>query len=97
MARIADPLLLWNSLGFSQGEEFFCHQPRRPPLVRGDARVQVRVLWLEAHLALALLAWLLHTFLPTAVTERPGVAKQVIHGLGYGAIPSGRTVTNAWP
>jgi hypothetical protein len=61
MGGIADPIPRGNSLGFSQLEQFFGHQPRRPPLVGRDASVEVAVLWLEAYLALASLgAWLSH-------------------------------------
>src|SRR6187549_798340 len=56
MGGIADPVPRGNSLGFSQLEQFFGHQPRWPPLVGRNASVEVAVLWLEAYLALASLA-----------------------------------------
>jgi hypothetical protein len=91
MRGIADPVPRGNSLGFSQLEQFFGHQPRWPPLVGRNASVEVAVLWLEAYLALASLAGsLCHDMIPhmveggasstlgqgTADMRRPGTAER---------------------
>jgi hypothetical protein len=72
MAGIADPLLRGHSLGLSQIEQFFSHQPRRPPLVWRDGPVQVCVLGSEARFALtAFTPRLLHDFILRYRCGRP--------------------------